>query len=128
MKTMFCILLLTGAAFAQVKTLAPVRVSIVETPEASAADEEFNRYLRAELNKLKTVAFTSQSDYDIATAATPITERGRIVGYAVATMVVTPEGARRRKFKLSIKIGPSLSELAEDLAKKLTEEFQRRRE
>jgi len=120
--------LMLGAreAFAQelrARAVEPIRVSIVQTPEASATDEEFNRRLRAELNKSKTVAFTSQSDYDIATAATEITEKGRVVGYAVASMVVTPEGARRRKFNLSIRTGPSLEELAADLAKKLNTEY-----
>jgi len=113
---------LSSTAMAQ-QALRPVKVSIVATAEESETDAEFNRYLRAELNKLKTVAFTSQSDFDIGTAAVPITERGRTIAYAVASMIVSPEGARRRRFNLSIRIGPSLEELAAELAQKLDEEY-----
>jgi hypothetical protein len=71
---------------------------------------------------LKTVAFTSSSDFDVATAVAGITEGGKTVGFAVAVLITSPEGARRRKFNLSIKVGPSLEELAAELAKKLDKE------
>lgn len=128
MKTLLLISLLLIPVHAQnPRAIELIRVRIVATPEASETEEEFNRLMRAELGKLKTVAFTSQADYDIACAAVKLSDNGKVFGYAVSVMVMSPQGKRLRDFTLSISAGPSLEELAAKMAAKLKAAYFNRR-
>ena len=117
MKILFCILLLTGAAFAQgqraARAVEPVRVNIITEDSAEGAeDKEFHKLFRAELNKHRDIVLRDEGyEFAICLTATKLVEKGRTFGYAAATLVITKTG-RGDKLRFSIDTGPDLKSIA----------------
>jgi hypothetical protein len=104
------------------RPIEPVRISLAEDLEGSQADRDFNEHLRNALSKFKVVVFTSSRfDCKVLTATTPITERGRLIGYSVAIAVMAQK-ANEVNLVLHIETGPTLDGLAVNAADYLMNE------
>jgi hypothetical protein len=102
------------------RPVEPIHVSITSTAEENETDQAFNKLFHSQLNRLRDVAFTSKrADWAITTASTPITDDGKVIGYACAILAVQLQS---RHFKLMIEIGPELKEISERATLKLSRE------
>jgi hypothetical protein len=131
MKTILLILfsILPAQAIAQAEAVESVRVSFADDSTATDTDREFNELLRAEMNERATIRFTSSRfDYKVLTSTTPITSKGKPVGYAVALGVLAYDAdSKETGLKMRVSVGPTLGALAGRLALFLDKELQRPR-
>jgi hypothetical protein len=103
------------------KPVEPIRVAL--TFEKSEASGDFNEQLRAELNKLRRVAFVSNAvDFDLYVTSGPIIAGAKTIGYASAVAVVVG-GRRDKPIRLMLILGPTAAETAQRTARRINEHF-----
>jgi hypothetical protein len=120
-------LLIAQSALAQSRALDPIRVFLFSEEQARDPEAiEFHALVRNELRKMRDVSFASKSpEFDIYLAVTSLKEKGRVIGYASATLVMTDGG--KGKLSFDIATGPTLESLARHAVQKMREDvFEKR--
>lgn len=116
MRTLFWILMLTGAAFAQeqkARAVEPVRVTVVAS---GAENAELRKEVIKELQRLRVAVVSKGADFGLQLAGAKL--EGDCDGVVVAVLTSTPAG-----HDLQVLAGANWQEVAKYLVERIKEDF-----